>query len=614
MDSLTKVTVIWSMIAAAAVMLGLMHAARWSADRESRADLAFAIVAFCFAGIAYAEIGGMHARTPEEWGQWMRWYHLPLYGLHIGTVAFVRYYLGAGRRWLMWSVVVVRTVILLLNFAMEPNFNFQEISSIRRIEFLGEEVSVVDEAVTGRLQFLGIVSSVLLVAYVLDAAVALWRRRAADDRRRAATIGGSIFFFLLAASINAQLVIWGGAQMPFLFAPAFLVPLFAMAFELSRDLVRAPRLARELVESQQRLELAAVAANLGVWEWDGRTRRVWSTAPAREIFGLSAEDAGDYRRWLDRVHPDDAPMLNREMQQSLERGTECIVEFRVCAGGQEPRWVLVHGRADPGGRHVPVRIRGVMRDISEQRHVLRETQELRRELAHAGRVSLGGQLASSLAHELSQPLGAILRNSEAAASMLQAPILDREELQAIISDIRRDDSRAGQVIDRLRALLKHRRLDLQPIAVQEVVRDVLELVRTDAVARHVQIESALEPALPAVSGDRVHLSQVLLNLVINAMDAVSDLTPERRRVIVGAGRGNDGTLELHVTDFGGGVRPEAMSRIFEPFFTTKDAGMGMGLAISRALVETHGGRISVRNEPGGGARFTVTLPVAGGSA
>jgi two-component system sensor kinase FixL len=229
-------------------------------------------------------------------------------------------------------------------------------------------------------------------------------------------------------------------------------------------------------------------------------------------------------------------------------------------------------------------------------------------------VSLLGQLASSLAHELSQPLGAILRNTEAAELMLKAPAIDRDELQEIVADINRDDRRAGLVIERMRALLKDGQLELLPVALDGIVQDVLALVHVDSESRHVTIDRRLEPSLPKVHGDRIHLSQVLLNLILNAMDAVADLTPDRRRVVVGVGRCDERTVELYVADAGEGVRPDALARIFEPFYTTKTAGMGMGLAISRAIVEQHGGQINARNEPGRGARFSVMLPIDGRAA
>jgi C4-dicarboxylate-specific signal transduction histidine kinase len=234
---------------------------------------------------------------------------------------------------------------------------------------------------------------------------------------------------------------------------------------------------------------------------------------------------------------------------------------------------------------------------------------LRRDLAHAGRVTMLGQLSSALAHELNQPLGAILRNAEAAEMMLRSPTPDLDELRAIIADIRQDDRRAGEVIDRLRALLGRRSVEFQPVGVDGLLNDVITLVRGDAAARRIALEFATERSLPPVLGDKVHLSQVLLNLIINGMDAVGESRESQRRVIIETRRTED-MVEIAVKDFGPGLAPEVTSRLFQPFVTTKPHGMGMGLAVSRTIIEAHGGRLWAASSAGQGAIFRFTVPLA----
>jgi signal transduction histidine kinase len=235
-------------------------------------------------------------------------------------------------------------------------------------------------------------------------------------------------------------------------------------------------------------------------------------------------------------------------------------------------------------------------------------QQLRTQLAHAGRVSMMGQLASALAHELNQPLGAILRNAEAGEMFLQHEPLDLEELRAILADIRKDDQRAGEVIDRLRALLKRRAIEPRPIALGDLLGSVAALTRADAAARHVTLVFEAAPDLPMVTGDRVHVQQVLLNLVLNAMDAVDGVPEGHRRVEVRAQHRGNRTVEVAVTDSGPGIAPDKLEAVFEPFFTTKPNGMGIGLPISRTIVEAHGGRLWAENMATGGSIFRFTLP------
>ena len=608
MGAVSHATVLWSLVAGAAALLSAVHFMFWLANRQARAYLAFAVTAMAFVGVAFTELWQMRASTAQEWGEAGMWCHLPVYFLFLGIVAFVHLHLGTGRPWLAWSVVGLRSAIFAMNFVPGQFFNFERIDSVERIRFLGDTVTVVGDAVVSRWQFLGIASCALLLAYVLDASVTLWRRGDIEGRRRAVVIGGSIFAFFTVAAVYGQLVVFGVVAMPLLHTPAFLVPLAAMTYELSRDLLRASRLAREVAVGELRLELAATAADLGLGEWDGGSGRIWATSKARQLFGFDEAEDPVPQRWLDRVHPDDRVRVKDGLARSVSGNRDFVAEFRVSAEGQGTRWLAARGRASGADRGRMV-WRGVVRDVTRSRLERDETLELRRDLAHSGRVSMLGQLASSIAHELSQPLGAILRNTEAAELMLQASTVDREGLQELVADIQRDDRRAGLVIERLRSLLKRRALELQPLAVDGIVQDVLTLVHSDSASRHVHIDCRLEPSLPTVQGDRVHLSQVLLNLLLNAMDAVADLTPDRRRVVVGAGKNGVGTIELYVADAGNGVPPDAAAQVFDPFFTTKPAGMGMGLAVSRSIVERHGGRIVLRNEPGWGARFSVELPI-----
>lgn len=249
-------------------------------------------------------------------------------------------------------------------------------------------------------------------------------------------------------------------------------------------------------------------------------------------------------------------------------------------------------------------------DITARKESELAAQRHRDELAHAGRVSVMGQLASALAHELNQPLGAILRNAEAAELFLQANPPDLQEVSAILADIRKDDQRAGEVIDRMRALLKRRESQWSDIDINVLTGEVAGLVRPDAERRKINLALDLAPTVPPMRGDAVQLQQVLLNLLLNAMDAVNDRAPEERHISVRT-RTADGHVEIVVSDAGHGIAPENLKRLFEPFFTTKPNGMGMGLAISQSIIGVHGGHIAANNNPDGGATFRITLPTSG---
>jgi len=235
-----------------------------------------------------------------------------------------------------------------------------------------------------------------------------------------------------------------------------------------------------------------------------------------------------------------------------------------------------------------------------------ELRKLRRDLTHVGRVSTMGELTASIAHELNQPLTAILTNAQAAERLIDSGV-DTKEVREIVSDIVADDKRAGEVIRRLRAFVKKDDTNQIPLDINAVVQDVVSLVRSDAIIRGVSIDAELAPSLPVVLADRVQLQQVVLNLIMNGLDAMRNSAD--RHLTIATRTGADGAVRVSVTDRGNGIAESDLSRVFEPFYTTKPQGLGMGLSIARSLVEAHGGRLWAKNNPSGGATFTFTLPL-----
>ena len=388
----------------------------------------------------------------------------------------------------------------------------------------------------------------------------------------------------------------------FLFLSA--APLYFMAISIERE--RDAR--RTLKASEQRLHEVADAAPIMIWMSTPDGRRTyfnqrWLTFTGRAT-GEETDDG-----WMAGIHPDD------RTQVGMSRG---VADVRK-------RFILEYRLRDHGGRHLWVRDQAVPCTTSDGTFLgyvgscveLAERngngngngRHLDTDLVHVGRVSALGNLASSLAHELNQPLGAILRNAEAAELILRHDPLDHAEVLAILADIRRDDQRAGAVIDHMRSLLKRRDLELEELSVNRFVDRVIDLLRSEMQIRRVSTERIVQPNLPAVWGDSVHLEQVLLNLIVNAADAMDEIDVARRRIEIRARLVDAHTVGLAVRDHGPGVAEHRIGHLFEPFYTTKASGLGMGLAIAKVIIESHGGRIWVENDPAGGAVVQFTLRV-----
>ena len=232
------------------------------------------------------------------------------------------------------------------------------------------------------------------------------------------------------------------------------------------------------------------------------------------------------------------------------------------------------------------------------------------EAAHASRLALVGELTASIAHELNQPLGAILSNSDAAELLLESAGPQLDDIRQILADIRRDDLRASEVIEHLRALLSKREVELLPLDLNEVVADALRIVDGESRRRGIEVETELSAVLPTVRGDKTQLQQVLLNLVLNGMEAMAESSAAKRRLTVQTAGDPNEEAEVVVTDTGPGIPPDRLPRLFDAFFTTKEYGMGLGLSIARSIIESHGGRIWAEKNTDGGAAFRFTLPNA----
>jgi signal transduction histidine kinase len=465
-----------------AIALAVVSGLLWVLEHRDNATLMLCVLGVGVATSIYFELGLMHSTAPAEYAELIRWFHIPTFLIMTGQVMFVHYYLRTGRPWLLWSFILARAVILVVNFSVHPNFNFSEIVSLGHASLFGDQVSVIGVAVT-RIpwQFFAAASQCASIAYTFDAASQKWFKGDRDSRHRALVVTCCLAAPLVFNAAYGQLVAFGVLHGPFLGLPIAHGALLIMAAELTREAI-------------------------------------------------------SYRR----------------------------------------------ARLD--------------------------VAELRSELSQLERVSLLGQLGAALSHELSQPLTSTAANVEAGLRHLENERPDHQELRSLLDDIGSDQRRASEIIHRMRQLLKRRTIELQEINVAEVLEDALGLVRSAAISSHVSVRQVMEAGLPKVYGDRVHLTQVLLNLLVNSIHALQSRPLEARHIVIEVCADDaKGEIEIAVQDSGPGIPTSLADELFRPFYTTKAEGTGIGLALSRTIIEAHGGRLRCDNSAEGGAIFRFTL-------
>jgi len=371
---------------------------------------------------------------------------------------------------------------------------------------------------------------------------------------------------------------------------------------------RRRKLEELLRQSEDRLEFAAKSADLGLWSWDAATDTFWATEHCNEILGIPMTTQYSMASMRDTVHPDDRALVEQALRDGVASGKTFEVEYRTNIGQGPTRWVRVRASTVLDEKESLVRISGTIVDTTNHRKIQAEVETQKQSLSHLSRVGMLGELSGALAHELNQPLTAIMSNAQAAQRMIGHRRVDMEELRMAIEDIIANNVRAGEVIRHLRALLKKEDMRQARVDLNDVARDALDLTHSDLIARRVSVSFNASQTPSFVAGDSIQLQQLLLNLIMNAADAISSTAHDGGMLILAVDSTEDDNQHIAVSDTGPGIRADLMKNLFDPFFTTKAHGLGLGLSISRSIAEAHGGTIWAENNAGRGATFHIVLP------
>jgi two-component system sensor kinase FixL len=430
-------------------------------------------------------------------------------------------------------------------------------------------------------------------------------------------VGSSTAFMII-----ALIVIWGAGhgRGPFLgglpgdnalSVQMFLIFVGTMLLLLSASVEERRRSEHLLRSNNERFDLVLRATNDVIFDWDMTADQLWWNKNGDIFFGrLSDKRETRFSAWSALLHPEDRDRAISQVQGAMDTGGQTFeAEYRLRRRYGGYANVNSRGFIVQDGEGKPCRVIGSLIDITDRKRA----EEANQQLAHASRLAILGELTASIAHEINQPLTAILANADAAEVLLDQKIVRTEELKQILHDIHQDDLRASDVIKRIRTLVKKSDLVMRPFDMNHAIREVLKLVNADLTRQKVKAETRLEP-IPLLYGDEIYLQQVLLNLIINAMEAMSETSdPDKRFLGIETQCTETGYIEVTVWDSGTGIAPDAQERLFESFFTTKPQGMGLGLSISRSLIKAHRGDIRASVRPGGGGCFTFYLPTDTGA-
>ncbi len=485
-----------------------------------------------------------------------------------------------------------------------------------------DELRVKDSAIASSINAIGITDLEGRLIYVNDSCVRMWGYKSRDEMlgrllpefwegegvyetvkalretggRIAEDVGkrkdGSLFQVQLSASM-----IKDEAGNP--------LYMFGSFIDIS-DRKQAEQQARQ---REQSLAEAQRIAHLGNWEWDVLEDEVrWSA----ELFRLLGEDPlrtkPSRHAFLERVHPQDRPLVEQHIKALMSEHKPFAFDHRIVRRDGLMRVIHSLGRAETDAHGRLTMLHGIAQDVTERKQIEDELRQLRADLTHLDRVMTMGTLTAALAHEINQPLASILSNAQASLRFLDAQQPDIQEVREALRDIAADVNRTSEVVRRLRVLSKKQAVQQVPLPLNDLVQDVLNLLNSEIVMRSVSVDVDLQGELPTVKGDPVQIQQVILNLTLNALDAVKDCGGARRHVLVSSRTAPEGGVTVAVSDSGPGVAAEKMESVFEPFYSTKVQGMGLGLSICRTIIEAHGGLLWAENDPNGGAVFSFRLP------
>jgi PAS domain S-box-containing protein len=436
----------------------------------------------------------------------------------------------------------------------------------------------------------------------------LWAAVRFGSRGATAAIAGVAFFAIWGVAHGQGPFSENTAEKNALYVQVFLIFMSLPLLFLAALIEERDKAGETLREREERIALAAESAKLALWTINFLRDESWMNDKGRELFGFAPREPLCREAFLQRVHPEDRNNVDEAIERARRESQTFEIEYRLLRPDGETRWLISRGRYVRNDRGGVSELIGVAIDITGQVKADLQLRLQREEMARMSRVSSMGELTASLAHELNQPLTAIASNVAAGRRFLAQRSPDLAMFKELLDDVAADARRAGDIIHGIHHFVRKSEGVRRAVNLNEIIREVLRLLHSDLLGRGTAIETQLAPSLPSVDANAVQLQQVLLNLLMNSLEAMQATPAAKRRVVISTTCEADSSVTVGVRDYGCGLPKEDLDKVFTHFYSTKPNGMGMGLTIVRSIVEAHGGKLNAENSDEG-ARFFFRLPI-----
>ena len=381
---------------------------------------------------------------------------------------------------------------------------------------------------------------------------------------------------------------------------------------LREQLTERRRAEEELRRSEAYLAEGQRISHTGSWAWNVSTGELFWSREHFRICGFDPETAKpSYPMFLERIHPKDRLFVEQTLDRAVRERSDLEMDYRIVLTDGSTKYLQSLGHPVIRESGDLVEFVGTVMDVTERKRAEEALREAQAELTHITRVTTLGEMTASIAHEINQPLAAVVNNASACLRWLAGQVPNLEEARQSAALIIADGHRAGEIISRIRALAKKAPPQKDWVNINETILEVIALARSEVQGNRVSLQTQLSDDVPLIVGDRIQLQQVILNLITNAIEAMSGVDERPRVVQVGSSKDESQGVRVAVRDSGPGLDPKSLDHLFTAFYTTKPQGMGMGLAISRSIIEAHGGRVWAVPNDGPGATFQFTLHVGG---